>query len=630
MCLPRDSGISRVLAQDQYVALAEGNRIRDLVLPAPRGRLLDRHGQVLVNNRPSWVVTVNSAEMGKHKQATLGRLARTLKLGRAELDERLTRYNGSPFRGAPVAEDVPASVLLYLAEHQDDFPGVSVAVVPLRNYPNGELAAHVLGYVGEISQQQLERSRRVKYRPGDVVGKAGIEQTYDNLLRGQDGVQRIEVNAAGRMIRTLQTVEPRPGKDLRLTIDLGLQRATEQALAQGMRMARTIYDKDRRHNYPAPAGAAIVLDPRDGSLLALASLPQYDPRRFANGISRKEYGAYANDPTNPLLNRAVQSAYPPGSTWKPITALAALRAGLITPRSTVPDPGYYKFGGRRFRGAVATGLGLVDLRASLVKSSDVYYYHVGAAFAAQEQAQERTNMKASEKIQATGRAFGFGRAPAVDLPFSAAGVVPDRAWRKRYWEDNRDLYCAGKSALYRHLCKYGDVWQGGDDLNLAIGQGDLQVSPLQLASAYGALANGGKLYAPHVAKELERASTGKRLRPVKPRLAKTGISRTLIRPVNAALTEVPTEGTAAAAFADFPLNRFPIAAKTGTAELPPKSPFAWFASFGPANDPRYVVVVMVEEGGFGGQTSAPIARAIYERLFGLPRTAIHQSSDRSR
>jgi len=269
--------------------------------------------------------------------------------------------------------------------------------------------------------------------------------------RGRDGVQRIEVNAAGSVIKTLQTVEPRPGADLRLTIDLGLQRAAEQALNEGMRAARTVYDTERRRNYAAPAGAAVVLDPRDGSLLALASLPQYDPRRFAGGISSKEFVAYANDPAKPLLNRAVQSTYPPGSTWKPITALAALRSGLITPSSTFLDPGYYNFGGRRFRGAAASGLGVVDLRESLVKSSDVYYYNVGAAFAAQERAQEQRGAKASEQIQATGRAFGFGRAPAIDLPFAAAGVVPDRAWRKRYWKDNRDLYCAGKSALHQYL-----------------------------------------------------------------------------------------------------------------------------------------------------------------------------------
>jgi penicillin-binding protein 2 len=619
----------QVLAGDRYGDLAEGNRVRQVVIEAPRGRILDRDGKVLVRNRAAWAVTVKPSELGD-RRAVLGRLARLLGTTRAKLEARLADYTGSPLRGIPVAEDVPMEQLFYLTEHAERFPGVAPEVLALREYPFGTTAAHVLGYVGEISPEELNQKRFRGYRAGDIIGKAGVELTYDKWLRGRNGVQDLEVNAAGEVVRSLGGRPPVPGKDLRLAVDLEVQRTAERALAEGMRAARALPDRERGGTYPAPAAAAVVLKPDDGSLLALASLPQYDPRRFVGGISRRDFARYANDPGNPLLHRAVQSVYPPGSTWKPFTALAGLRSGVITPSTTYNCPGSFTLGNYTKRDWTPRGHGTVALSDSLRLSCDVYYYNLGAQFGAEERAQEDRGEKVDEQMQATARGFGFGRQPDLDLPYGAEGTVPTREWRKRFWERNKKEYCAGSSAVYRDLCREGWRWQGGDNLNIAIGQGDLQVSPLQLALGYAAVANGGTVYRPHVGEAVLDPVSGRAVRTVTPRVE--GVARVpggALAAVAQALATVPTGGTATSAFAGFPLDRFPVAGKTGTADLPPKAPFAWFASFAPVSNPQYTVVVMVEQGGHGGESAAPVARAIYQKLFGLPVAPVAAGADRS-
>jgi penicillin-binding protein 2 len=619
----------QVLAGERYGDLAEGNRVRQVVVEAPRGRILDREGRVVVRNRAAWAVTVKPSELGDRREV-LGRLARLLGTSRARLEERIADYTGSPLRGIPVAEDVPTRQLFHLTEHADRFPGVAPEVLALREYPAGPAAAHVLGYVGEISADELKERRFRGYQAGDIVGKAGVELTYDKWLRGRDGVQDLEVNAAGEVVRALGGRPPVPGRDLQLNLDLNLQVSVERALADGMRAARRLPDSQRGGTYPAPAATAVVLDPDDGAVTALASLPQYDPRRFVGGISRRDFARYANSPGKPLLHRAVQSAYPPGSTWKPFTALAGLEAGTITPTSTYHCPGSFTIGNYTKRDWTPRGHGSVGLGDSLRLSCDVYYYNLGAQLGVAERAQEERGQKVDERMQATAREFGFGRTPALDLPYGAEGTVPTREWRKRFWEENRKTYCAGSSALYRELCRSGWRWQGGDNLNVAIGQGDLQVSPLQLAVGYGALANGGTVYRPHVGRAVLDPASGRVVRRVAPRVA--GVAEVpggALAAVGQGLASVPTGGTAASAFAGFPLDRFPVAGKTGTADLPPQAPFAWFASYAPVGNPEYVVVVMVEQGGHGGESAAPVARAIYQKLFGLPVTPVAPGADRS-
>jgi penicillin-binding protein 2 len=620
----------QVLAGERYGDLAEGNRVRQVVVEAPRGRILDQHGRVMVRNRAAWAVTVKPSQLGDREREVLSRLARVLGTTTARLRERLRDYTGSPLRGIPVADDVPAGQLFYLTEHADQFPGVAPEVLALREYPAGVAAAHVLGYVGEISADELKQKRYKGYQAGDIIGKAGVELTYDRWLRGRDGVQDLEVNAAGEVVRALGGRAPVPGKDLRLTVDLDLQQTAERALADGMKAARGLADRERGGTYPAPAATAVVLDPDNGGLLALASLPQYDPRRFVGGISRRDFAAYNQDPDKPLLNRAVQSAYPPGSTWKPFTALAGLRTGVVTPSTTFSCPGSFTLGNYTKRDWTSRGHGTVALTDSLRLSCDVYYYNLGARFLAAEDAQEDRGAKVDEQMQATARDFGFGRQPDLDLPFEAEGTVPTRAWRKQYWEQHKKEYCAGSSALYQELCRYGWRWQGGDNLNIAIGQGDVQVSPLQLALGYGAVANGGTVYRPHVGEAVIDPVSGRAVRTVTPRVAQASkVPGGALAAVGQALATVPAGGTASSAFAGFPLDRFPVAGKTGTADLPPKAPFAWFASFAPVGDPRYVVVVMVEQGGHGGESAAPVARAIYQKLFGLPLAPVAPGADQS-
>jgi penicillin-binding protein 2 len=620
----------QVLATDTYGQLAEGNRIRQVLTEAPRGRILDRNGKVIVDNRAAWAVTVKTAELGERRDEVLNRLARLLGVPRATVDERLERWVGSPLKGVPVAEDVRADVLFHLTEHTEDFPGVEPAVVALRQYPFGQTAAHVLGYVGEISAEQLKDPRYRAYEQGDVIGKAGVEQSYDRDIRGRDGYELLEVDAAGDVVRTVETRDPVKGRDLRLTIDLDVQRVAEQALASGMVTARGLHDSQRGGTYPAPAATAVVLDARDGGVLAMASLPQYDPRRFVGGISRRDFARYNDSPGKPLLNRAVQSVYPPGSTWKPFTAMAGLESGVITPGTRFTCSGGYTLGNYTKRDWAPSGHGSVDLNRSLAQSCDVYYYNLGAIFWQGEKRAEDARKPVPERMQATAREFGFDKAPALDLPFAAGGIVPDRGWRKDYWRQNKDVYCKGTSRLYRELCADGYLWRGGDNLNIAIGQGDVLVSPLQLAVGYAALANGGTVYSPRVAQAIVDPATRRVTKKIRPQVARTAKAPAgAYGAITAALTTVISGGTGASAFAGFPLDQYPVAGKTGTADLPPNAPFAWFASYAPAGDPRYVVAVMVEQGGHGGETAAPIARRIYQQLFGLDGTEVTAGRDAS-
>jgi len=621
----------QVLAADHYGDLAEGNRVRQVVVEAPRGRIVDRQGRVLVRNRAAWALTVKPAEMtGKQGSVVLGRLAKLLGEPLAKLQQRLHDWNGSPLVGTPVAEDVPTDQLFYVTEHAGQFPGVTPEVLALRDYPNGKLAAHVLGYVGEVSDDELKTPRFQHLKPGDLVGKAGVELTYDSWLRGSDGIEDLEVNAAGQVIRVLGGVPPRPGADLELSIDRDVQKTAENSLVAAMQTARKLPDSTRGGTYPAPAATAVVLDPNDGSVIALASLPEYDPRKFVGGISRHDYAAYNTDPNKPLLDRAIQSAYPPGSTWKSVTALAGLQHGAITPQTTFNCPGSFAFGRDVRHDWTPSGHGTVNLTRSLQFSCDVYYYNLGAHFSNAEMSQEQRHQKIDEQMQATARSLGFGRQPTIDLPFATSGTVPDRAWRKRMWETLKPVYCKGKSALYQELCHSGYIWEGGDDLSVAIGQGSLQVSPLQLALGYGAIANGGTVYAAHVAKAVVDPVSGKPLRTITPKISSVAhIPAGDFAAVSEGLRAVPAGGTATAAFTGFPLDRYPVGGKTGTADLPPKAPFAWFASFAPVGSPRYVVVAMVEQAGHGGESAAPAAKVLYEKLFGLQVQSVAAGADRS-
>ncbi|TML63392.1 MAG: penicillin-binding protein 2 [Actinobacteria bacterium] len=597
----------QVLAAPTYKVQAEGNRIRLVAEPAPRGRILDRNGKVLVDNRVSEIVAVNRAELN-HPRQVLERLALLLGKPESELASRLDDPRFSPYKPIPVAEDVPKAAVIHIREQQSDFPGVVAGQVAERSYPNGTLAAHLLGYVGEVNDQELAQHRAQGYRLGDNIGKSGIEQIYEDELRGRPGIDKLEVDSKGRVLRTLGHQDPVQGDDVQLTIDLDLQKLAEDSLAQGLDAAHKAWDKNMLKHFVAPAGAVVVLDPRDGSVVALASNPTYDPAAFVNGIKPALFRAL-QDPNGhyPLTDRAIQGQYAPGSTFKLFTAIAALERGLITPATTIVDNGSLRVGNRIFKNAGGRAYGPVNLAHALTVSSDVYFYSLGNAFWAQRS-------RFGDGIQATAHELGLGERTGIALPYEAIGRVPDPTIRKRLHDQNPKAFPNGK-------------WFSGDNVNLAIGQGELVVTPLQLANAYATFANGGTVYSPRVAQRVLR--DGKPVREISPVVAhRVSLPPAVRDPILQGLVGAVAgdKGTAHGAFIGFPYDRFPVAGKTGTAQVLNKQDTALFVAFAPADSPQYVVTVVIEEAGFGAQSAAPVARRILDGIAGLAPAQVNQSS----
>ena len=585
----------QVLAGPELRVEAQENSVRLIYTEANRGRILDRQGRVLVENRIVPTVVVER----DIKPEVLARLAAELGKDVKDFERRIEDVRFSQFKPVPVLEDVPKEKLVFLREHHDEFPGVNVVQLTQRHYPNGAVAAHVLGYVGEINDNELEAHKGEGYRGGDTIGKSGVELAYEKDLRGQPQVEKLQVDAQGRVLRSLGKQPGIPGHDVQLTIDLDIQRVAEESLEQALDTAHKTWDPSQLKYFIAPAASAVVLDPHDGAVLAMASYPTYDPTKFVNGISTTDFQFY-QDPANhfPLNNRAIQGQYAPGSTFKPITAMAALGRQVISPSTTINDTGSYQVGNQLFRNAGTRAFGTVDLSRALTVSSDVYFYRLGEAMDAE---------KKPFPMQDTARQFGFDKPTEIELPFEAEGRVPDPEQRKRLHQANPEAF------------PFPD-WYAGDSVNLAVGQGDLIVTPLQLANAYATLANGGTLWKPHVGGSvndvIRQTST-----PIEPRQAgKVDISPAARSAIVSGLERVVSaeEGTASGAFAGFPLAQFPIAGKTGTAEVIGKQDTALFVGFGPTENPRYVAAVVMEESGFGASAAAPVVRRIFDGVLKNP------------
>ncbi|MDQ3537584.1 MAG: penicillin-binding protein 2 [Actinomycetota bacterium] len=620
----------QVMAGDRYANLAEGNAVRTLSVTAPRGNLLDRNGKRIVGNRYAMVVSVEPSEMGKRAGEVLADLADLLGMSLKQVRREISASQVSPFRPKPIAVDVPSDIVFYLHENASSrFPGVYAESMPVRAYPHRSTAAHAVGYVGQISQSELEQPEYAEYRAGDVIGWAGLERTYEAELQGQEGLRRLEVNAKGDVLRELDDVQPTPGSDLRTTLDLPIQQLTEKSLFEGIVNARSVPDTGsgpgRGGTYKAPAGAAVVLDPDNGEVIAMASYPDYRPEKFVGGVDSR-YWRKLQNPRNdfPLINRVAQSSYPPGSVFKVVSAAAALSNGYVTPRTTVACPGSWDWNGQIFRNWNTADSGFMTIEQALQYSCDTVFYELARRMWTDEQLE---GDQLRERLSSQAKAWGFGALTGLDLPSERAGVVPGRKWKQQFWEDNRRSYCtqakqapddSDAKALFDDLCQYGNTWRGGDSVNMSIGQGDVQTTPLQIANGFAAIANGGTLYQPHLAKAFIRPNGS--VRQVEPKvLAKLPISAKHLDVIAGGLEKVAAEGTAAGTFGDFGVK---VAGKTGTAEFKPKQPFAWFAAYAPADDPEYVVVTMVEEGGGGSVNAAPIARRILEGLLGLDTTEI--------
>ncbi len=620
----------QVASDSNYAAAASSNRIRVLYEPALRGRVLDRNDKPIVDNEPVDVITFDRTKPLSTQERGLveGRLGEQLGVSAKEIKQRIDHPRTSSFGPVRIATGIPPEVRTYIEEHETDFPGVNVARTAVRAYPNGPVAANLIGYVSEINGSELKAHRNDGYREGDLIGKDGVEQMFESVLRGKPRRLKVEVDSQGRVVRTIEDRKAVAGKDVKLTLDLDIQRLAEQSLADGMEGARKFRDqtdKSRVVNYRAGAGTVIALDPNDGSIVAMASNPTYDPRQFANGITPEEFQLLNKPDSNfPLVNRAVQGLYAPGSTFKLFSAIAGLQTGQLDPTAGFNDQGCLNIGDppEQRCNAGKTPHGTVNLPEALTVSSDVYFYNLGRNMWQHYNTwnKENTGGKKGESdeidkgyaIQNTAKAYGFGRPTGVGLPGEVAGRVPDQVWKERFSQNEPDPRKKRENSL----------WLPGDNVSLAVGQGDLLVTPLQLASGYAAFANGGTLFTPRLASALLEPGTGlDQSQPVFRDLPPQPVGSTGLNPENRdvimeGLRGVTTGsgGTARGAFRGFTGGA--VAGKTGTAQGNGKQDSSLFVGITPSDQPQYVVMSVVEEGGFGASVAAPIVRRVIDGLNG--------------
>lgn len=561
---------------ERYTYLSENNRVRIKKIPGTRGMVVDRQGQLLVDSRPSFDLLF-VPEDTEEPESTLRHLARYLGRDEKELLAVLEENSRRPAFGEIVlGRDVDWPTVVAVETHQLDLPGVTLRIRPRRSYVNSGMAAHLLGYLGEIGPKQLKALRDIGYTIGDEIGQFGLEKKFESYLRGRSGGQQVEVDALGRRVRVLHEVPDVPGYNVQLTLDRDLQEAAFQAL-QGKE------------------GAIVVLDVGTGAIRALVSTPVFDPNLFARGISSEEWRALARDRLKPLNNRAVQGQYPPGSTFKIIMAIAGLEENLIQPEHRIFDPGHFVVGNRAFRDWKKEGHGWVDLHKALVESCDVYFYQLGQKIGV-------------DRIAKYARAFGLGETTGVELDDEKSGLVPDSEWKKK---------------------RYRQPWYPGETPSLAIGQGYLTATPLQLANMMAAVANGGTLYRPWFVSKVESLD-GAVVQEYGPEVIRSiPLKPSTLEQVHGALWDVVkgTSGTGAAARS----NVVSIAGKTGTAQVVEmrgaylksedltyfNRDHAWFVAYAPAENPQIALVTLVEHGGHGGSAAAPVAKKVIEKYFSL-------------
>jgi penicillin-binding protein 2 len=661
----------QVLAGDQYLAEANQNRARVIPIPAPRGDIVDRNGKPIVTSRLANVVQLNprslaqeerdaAAEWGqqagelatqwlkthgaryrqKHPAATpplppipplpsalerrFTAIGKVLTMRPTTIQQRVIRSLATlPYAAITLRIDVPRSMLDFLEERKKDYPGVVPDTLFLRKYPEGRLAAQLLGNVGEVSPEQLKETRFRGVRQGTIVGKSGIELAYDRYLRGRDGARKLQVNAQGQFTGEIARARRAPvaGSQIKLSLDLGLQKAGQSALRLGIATAQSA-------GTPSQAGAFVAMNPASGEVYAMGSEPSFDPTEFTRPISNKRYKQLNSEESGaPLFNRALQGMYPTGSTFKPITALAAMRSGKITPSYSYTDNGCIEIGNvpRCNAGHPPAVYGTVDLRNALKVSSDVYFYTLGL----------KTNSRHTETIQSMAHDLGLGRFTGIDLPGELKGNVPD--WKWRLERADEEAKCRRKKHIplgaefsvfeaVRRGCGISDMreWSEGDNVNLAVGQGDVQASPLQMAVAYSSIAMDGRVPRPHLGLQVED-SAGARVQEIQPGAARrvdlddTGREAVLD---GIHLAASAPGGTSTTVWDGWDQNSFPVYGKTGTAETfdhgiayDQSWYVCWIKDTSKPDDPGIVIAVTIEKGGFGATTAAPTARLIASKWF---------------
>lgn len=636
----------QLVVGEEYAAQAASNTTREVITPAVRGLILDQRGRPLVANRTSLVVSIDRSVIAREDdggEAVLDRLAESLGVSRVSIDQKLMPcgsegapplpvcWDGSPYQPVPIAKDVATETALTIMERRADFPGVSAQLTAVREYPGPFEAnlAHVLGYVGPVTQERLDAQGKsmdpARLRARDLVGRNGLEAQYDAALRGIPGITTLAVDQVGRVTGTVAESDPVAGNYIVTNVDAHLQAVVEDALSDAVETARAAGEI-------ADTGAAVVIDVRNGAVLALASYPTYDPQLWVGGISSRDYERLLED--RALSTTVTQGTYAPGSTFKAVTTVAAAREGYSL-GGTYPCPADYTVGSQRFRNFESSGFGPISLERAIEVSCNTVFYRIademwlkgGGLYAPQG---------APDPIAETAASFLLGQATGIDLPNEASGLVSGRDEKLRVWEQRREKWCSDAkegfsalreensklaeyyTALAKENCLDGFRWRNGDAINASIGQGDTSITPLQLAMAYSAIANGGTVYQPQVAKAV-LSSRGEVVQEIQPVVrARVDAPEGTFDFLRSAMAGVTTDGTGRIPFDGFPLDQIPIASKTGSAQVfSDNSTTAWFASFAPADDPQYAVVMMVTRGGTGSFTAGPGVRAIYEAIFGV-------------
>ena len=578
----------QIIRGEHYRNLSENNRFRLEDVIAPRGMILDRQGRILVDNRSAFNLAIIPEDV-KDLEKTLDHLREVLPFDHSNSMEKLSSArSGAPFRPVVIKEEMTRDELAVVETHRYYLPGVVVQVQPKRSYEVPFFAAHLLGYLGEIGQTQLKELNHLDYKPGDFLGKYGVEMKWEEFLKGQRGGRQVEVDSAGRRLRTLQEVSPVPGHNLVLTLDSRLQLIAENALK-------------------GQAGAIVAMNPDNGDILAMVSSPSFDQNQFVIGLTSEEWQTIVNDPLHPLTNKTIQGQYPPGSTFKPVVLAAALENGFVNPDTSFDCWGRYRLGNHTYRCWRKGGHGPLDLYEALVRSCDIYFYQLGQKIG--------VNLMAEYA-----RRFGLGSKTHIQLGNEALGLIPTSEWKQR---------------------RFGIPWQKGEDLVVAIGQGFVLVTPIQMALFYSSIANGGKLVKPRVVQRVEDAD-GNIVKTIESEIRKEQI----IRPSTLSFLQKALAGVVQEPFGTGRAARqagIKVAGKTGTAQVIrmgededeniDEEPYefrdhAWFLAFAPLEEPEILVAVLVEHGGHGGSAAAPIAREVMKEYFecNAKRKVAHQTN----
>ena len=632
----------QVAAGPKYRDAALSIQSRDVVTPATRGLIVDSSGVPLALNRVGVAITVDRTKLDRQPDkgvAVLQSLSTLLKIeyrdvyqrtrlcGELAKGERAGCWTGSRFQPIPLTKEADPELALRIVERPDQYPGVSATPVSIRNYPAnaGANAAHLLGYIGPLTEEDLSGANGRSYFRSESIGKAGLEIQYDEYLRGSPGIKTVIVDRKEAVTSTTQNSKPVGGNHLVTSIDVRVQAAAESALADAVRRARSM-------GYPSDGAAAVVMDVRNGQIIALASHPTYDPNSYERGLTVAEAkNLYSEKAGVPALSRALQGLFAPASTFKAVSAVAAANAGYNL-NATYDCPSQVEVGTRAFQNFESKALGRISLKKGIAVSCDTIWYRI----AFDEWLRDgglKPKSNANDYFFKAAKGFQVGVKTGIDLPSESSGRLADREWRKSWYEQNKDFYCnykerASKSQQTAFLvqlayenCLDGDKIRAGDAVNFSIGQGDTVISPLKLAQMYAAIANGGTILKPTIAKAIVKTD-GTVIKEFKPeKLGVIPATKETIKFLNGALREVVISGTGAGAFNSFPI---PISGKTGTAQVFGRNPngsakadTSWFASYGPSNKPRFVVVMMVSQGGFGASVSGVGTREIYETLLGV-------------